>query len=127
MIARRHAPPTPFGCLEQPPALIPLNRLPIPMIALGLDGDLGYADLACARCWPGIRTSHRAPASPPCAVRVTPSTPATPGPPGLTSATHARQRPDPLVCIADVSDSVLVRSMTRTEGSSVQYATRTGP
>jgi hypothetical protein len=49
MIDRRQPPPTLIGYLDQPPASIPLNRLPIPMIMLGLDGDLGYADPACAR------------------------------------------------------------------------------
>lgn len=119
------------------------------MIALGLDGDLGYADLACARVLglarPTAVSTRTLPAllagHPHLTPRAWVTTPRATAHAvdcshaeghlvphlGLTSATHARQRPDPLVCIADVSDSVLVRSMTRTEGSSVQYATRTGP
>jgi PAS domain-containing protein len=46
---RRQPSSTPVGYLRQLPALILLDRLPTPMLAVGLDGMLAYANPACAR------------------------------------------------------------------------------
>ncbi len=46
---RRHSPPIDAdGYLQQLPALQLLNRLPAPMLGIGLLGDVGYANPACA-------------------------------------------------------------------------------
>jgi hypothetical protein len=148
MIDRRQPPPTPIGYLDQPRPSIPLNRLPIPMIALGLDGYLGYANSARPRASPrppdrgvepnAAHTAGRAfaphtarlchyPVRRGSRCRLLPRR----GPPGrhlgLTSATHARQRPDPGGLYRRRQRLVLGQSMTRAEGSSVQYATKTAP
>lgn len=45
---RRQPPPaTAIGHLEQLPALVLLNRLPIPMLAVGNDGTIAFANPAC--------------------------------------------------------------------------------
>lgn len=45
---RRQPPATPREYLEQMPALVLLDRLPTPMLAVGLDGQLIYANPAMA-------------------------------------------------------------------------------
>ncbi|OIN81417.1 PAS domain-containing protein [Mycobacterium malmoense] len=48
MERRRQPPPTPRDYLQQLPAIVLLNRLPTPTLAVGLDGELIYVNPAFA-------------------------------------------------------------------------------